>query len=121
MKPNLIKMYDKFSYLRVKMVINSQREFKVYKNVAHADGSTSKQWGPIGKLIANLYRYVEVSKATNKRLLNSLQNIIPAKSLEKEVNELCGEKTYRKGPIPIIMSGHQKHSASSKSFRIENI
>lgn len=96
MKSNAIKMYDKFSCLRVEMTINDPREFKVYKDVVHSDGSTSRQWVPMGKSIANLYRYAEVSKAANKRFLSSLQNIIPAKSLEKEVSELCGKKTVKK-------------------------
>ena len=43
----------------------------------------------MGKSIANLYRYAEISKAANKRFLDSMQNIIPVKSLEKEINRLC--------------------------------
>lgn len=95
MKSNAIKMYDKFSCLRIEMTINDPKEFKVYKDVAHADGSTSKRWVPMGKSIANLYRYAEVSKAANKRFLDSLQNIIPSKSLEKEIDEVCGRKTVK--------------------------
>lgn len=95
MKSNAIKMYDKFSCLRIEMTINDPKEFKVYKDVTHADGSTSKRWVPMGKSIANLYRYAEVSKAANKRFLDSLQNIIPAKSLEKEIDEVCGKKTVK--------------------------
>lgn len=95
MKSNAIKMYDKFSCLRIEMTINDPREFKVRKDVVHADGSTSRRWVPMGKSIANLYRYAEVSRAANKRFLDSLQNIIPAKSLEKEVNEVCGRKKVR--------------------------
>ena len=43
MKSNSIKMYDKFSCLRVEMTINDPKEFKVYKEVHHRDGSSSKR------------------------------------------------------------------------------
>lgn len=89
------KMYDKFSCLRVEMTINDPREFKVYKNVHHRDGTVSKRWVPMGKLISNLYRHAEVSKAANRRLLNSLQGIVSTGSLEWEINEVCGKKTAR--------------------------
>lgn len=95
MKSNSIKMYDKFSCLRVEMTINDPREFKIYKDVHHKDGSTSKRWVPMGKTIANLYRYAEISKASNKRFLNSLQDIVPAGSIEKEINEVCERKKIR--------------------------
>lgn len=77
-------MYDKFSCLRVEMTINDPKEFKVYKDVHHEDGTASKRWVPMGKSIANLYRYAEISKAANKRFLDSMQNIIPAKPLRRK-------------------------------------
>lgn len=46
----------------------------------------------MGKSIANLYRYAEISKAANKRFLDSMQNIIPAKTIEKEINSICTRK-----------------------------
>ena len=95
MKSNSIKMYDKFSCLRVEMTINDPREFKVYKDVRHQDGTVSKRWVPMGKAISNLYRYAEVSKAANRRFLDSLRNIVPAGSIEREINEVCGKKTVR--------------------------
>ena len=95
MKSNSIKMYDKFSCLRVEMTINDPREFKVYKDVHHQDGTVSKRWVPMGKSISNLYRYAEVSKAANRRFLDSLQGIVPAGSIEREINEVCGKRTVR--------------------------
>lgn len=95
MKSNSIKMYDKFSSLRIEMTINDPKEFKVFKDVQHRDGTISKRWVPMGKSIANLYRYAEISKAANKRFLDSLQNIIPVKGLEKEINKICGRKTVK--------------------------
>ena len=92
MKSNSIKMYDKFSCLRIEMTINDPKEFKVYKDVHHRDGTTSKRWVPMGKSISNLYRYAEVSRAANARFLDSMCNIIPAGSIEKEINGICGKK-----------------------------
>ena len=92
MKSNSIKMYDKFSCLRIEMTINDPGEFKIYKDVNHRDGTSSKCWVPMGKSISNLYRYAEISKAANRRFLDSLCNVIPAKSIEKEINGICGKK-----------------------------
>lgn len=93
MKSNSIKMYDKFSVLRIEMTINDPREFKTRKEVQHKDGTTSMRWSPMGKSISNLYRYAEVSKASNKRYLAALNNIIPKGSIEKELNGVCGKIT----------------------------
>lgn len=46
----------------------------------------------MGKSIANLYRYAEISKAANKRFLDSMCHTIPAQSIEKESNDICGKK-----------------------------
>ena len=95
MKSNSIKMYDKFNCLRIEMTINDPREFNVYKEVHHRDGTFSMRWVPMGKSIANLYRYAEVSKAANKRFLDSMCDIVPVKSTEKEINSVCERKTVR--------------------------
>ena len=95
MKSNSIKMYDKFSCLRIEMTINDPKEFKVYKDVQHRDGTVSKRWVPMGKSISNLYRYAEVSKAANSRFLDSLCNVIPSQSIEQEINDVCGKKKVR--------------------------
>lgn len=95
MKSNSIKMYDKFSCLRVEMTVNDPKEFKVYKDVHHRDGTISKRWVPMGKSVSNLYRYAEISKAANSRFLDSLCNIIPAQTIEKEIDGICGRKVVR--------------------------
>lgn len=95
MKSNSIKMYDKCNCLRVEMTINDPREFKVYKEAHHQDGTTSMRWVPMSKSIANLYRYAEISKAANKRFLDSMRGILPVKSIEKEINAICGGITKK--------------------------
>jgi len=95
MKSNSIKMYDKFSCLRIEMTVNDPSEFKIYKNVNHRDGTTSKRWVPMGKSISNLYRYAEIAKAANRRFLDSMCNVIPKGSIEKEINGVCSKKTFK--------------------------
>ncbi|MCD8154060.1 MAG: hypothetical protein LUF78_05155 [Clostridiales bacterium] len=86
-------MYDKYSCLRVETTINDPKEFKVYKDVRPKDGTTSKRWVPMGKPISNLYRHAEVSKASNRRFLEAIQDIVPSKSIEEEINGVCNNKT----------------------------
>lgn len=95
MKSNSIKIYDKFSCLRIEITINDPKEFKIYKDVNHRDGTASKRWVSMGKSISNLYRYAEISKAANRRFLDSLCNVIPIKSIEKEIIGICGKKVDR--------------------------
>lgn len=90
MKSNQVKMYDKYSCLRIETTINDPHEFKILKEtekiVDHKVITTTKHWVPMGKSIANLYRYAEVSKATNLRYINALplpvDNVTPVKEIE---------------------------------------
>lgn len=70
MDANQLKMYDKYNSLRIEVTINNPRDFKVLKS----DDETGevKKWVPMGKSIANLYRYAEVSKSIISRFLNAL-------------------------------------------------
>lgn len=47
----------------------------------------------MGKSICNLYRYAEMARASNHRYLCSLQNVIPVKSAQKEIQQVCTVKT----------------------------
>ena len=100
---NQIKMYDKGNNLRIEVTINNPRDFKVLKEkeviVNHEKIETTKEWVPMGKSIANLYRYVEISKSITKRYIEALPDIntdeVPLKEIEniskrKEVDN----KTY---------------------------
>ena len=83
MKSNQIKMYDKGNCIRIETTINDPSEFKILKTnekIVDHEIISEKKWGPMGKSIANLYRYAEVCKAINIRYINALP--IPG---EKEV------------------------------------
>lgn len=91
MKSNQVKMYDKYSCLRIETTINDPHEFKVWKfkydeNTGEAIAD-SGHWIPMGKSISNLYRYAEVSRSTNTRYINALpipvDTVTPVKEIER--------------------------------------
>ena len=72
MKENWIKMYDKEGrVLRIETVINRPREFKVRRR-GKRQGKEVMGWFPMAKGVANLSRYMEVSRAANSRYLDAL-------------------------------------------------
>jgi hypothetical protein len=57
MKTNWLKMYDKFGLiLRIETVINSPKEFWVYRTQYHRDGTSSAGYYPMTKGVASLGR-----------------------------------------------------------------
>lgn len=103
MKSNQIKMYDKGYSIRVETTINDPYEFKILKDVEkvieHKELVTEKKWVPMGKSIANLYRYAEVCKAINMRYINALpipsENELVLQKLESISNKkVINNKVY---------------------------
>lgn len=83
-------MYDKGNNLRIEVTINNPKDFKVLKtkeNDEIGEIIETKKWFPMGKSIANLYRYVEISKSITKRYIDALPEInteeIPISEIEK--------------------------------------
>lgn len=74
MKKNSIKMYDKYSVLRVEVTINQPKEFKIYRTV-NRKGEEVKAWVPMGKGIANIYRYIEICQSANNRYLQAVSTV----------------------------------------------
>ena len=74
---NQIKMYDKGNNLRIEVTINNPKEFKILKTENDDDSGEviNIKWVPMGKSIANLYRYVEISKNITKRYIEALLEI----------------------------------------------
>jgi hypothetical protein len=73
MKTNWLKMYDKFGLiLRVETVINSAKEFWVYRTQYHRDGTSSMGYYPMTKSVASLGDYQEQALACNGRYLDAL-------------------------------------------------
>jgi len=88
MKENSIKMYDKWSVLRVETTINNPREFKIYKD-AIRKGELRKAWTPMGKSVSNIYRYAQVSQESNIRYLNALSAVEDTSKAAAELEGLC--------------------------------
>ncbi|MFO0892747.1 MAG: hypothetical protein U0790_26850 [Isosphaeraceae bacterium] len=73
MKTNWLKMYDKFGrILRIETVINSPKEFWVYRVRPHRDGTSSSGYYPMTKGVASLADYQEQASACNRRYLDAL-------------------------------------------------
>lgn len=92
MKKNQVKMYDKYSCLRIETTINDPHEFKAWKYDYDEDTGVaiegSGHWIPMGKSVSNLYRYAEVSKATNLRYINALPSPVDTVTPVKEIENI---------------------------------
>ena len=96
---NQIKMYDKESNLRIEVTINNPRDFKILKEkeklINHKEFQTVREWVPMGKSIANLYRYIEISKSITKRYLEAMQEITMDKVSVEDVAKISTSKEIR--------------------------
>lgn len=88
MKRNSVKMYDKLSVLRVETTINNPREFKVLR-VLETPAGTKRRWVPMGKGVANLWRYAQVVTQTNNRYLEALAQVQGKSEAIDELDRLC--------------------------------
>lgn len=88
---NQIKMYDKGNNLRIEVTINNPKDFKVLKvkeNDETGEVIETKEWVPMGKSIANLYRYAEISRSITKRYIEALPEIDMNKVPSKEIKSI---------------------------------
>jgi hypothetical protein len=88
MKRNALKMYDKNSNLRIETTINNPREFKVLR-VKLVHQRRQRQWVPMGKGVANLWRYAQVGAQANARYLDALAQAQPRGKAIAELDRLC--------------------------------
>jgi hypothetical protein len=92
MKGNSIKWYDAVNLLRIETTINQPREFRVLRVVDTPQGR-KRCWQPMGKGVANLWRYAQVGRQANYRYLNSLAHAQPTGKTIAELEGLCHPKT----------------------------
>lgn len=97
LQKNHIKMYDKYNVLRIETTINNPREFKIFKTVTDKNGKTSQRWMPMGKSVANLYRYFQVGTQSNQRYLVALAQFQPQSKQIKELDLLCQSTKGKNG------------------------
>lgn len=72
MARNWIKVYDKLSVLRVETTINNPWEFRVLRVFTDDAGRRERRWCPMGKGVANIWRYYQVGMGCNYRYLEAL-------------------------------------------------
>lgn len=104
MKQNSIKWYDPANILRIETTINNPREFKVLRVTDTPDGQ-SRRWQPMGKGVANFWRYAQVGYQANSRYLDALANVQPVGKAIAELDRLCQ---------PVFQNG--KHVARFQPF-----
>lgn len=104
MKGNSIKWYDAVNILRIETTINQPREFRVLRVVDTPQGR-KRLWQPMGKGVANLWRYAQVGRQANNRYLNALAHAQPTGKAIAEIEDLChpkinqGQRYARFNPI----------------------
>jgi hypothetical protein len=91
-KRNWIKMYDKWSVLRVETVINNPKEFKVFRPVGIGKRKR-RRWAPMRKSVVDLWRYVEVGTKANERYLVALAQAPLKAAAVAELDSLCRSRT----------------------------
>jgi hypothetical protein len=95
MKRNSLKMYDKASVLRVETTINNPREFRVLRILPNDEGARSRRWMPMGKGVANFWRYSQVAKQSNRRYLEAMAHAQPKGEAVAELDRLCRSRVVR--------------------------
>ena len=90
MAGNSIKMYDKYSVLRIETTLNNSHEFKILKRIGN-----EWRWVPMGKGVANIWRYYEVATQADWRYLNALANVDLKGEAIQELDDLCRSHTKK--------------------------
>jgi hypothetical protein len=101
LKGNSIKMYDKWSVLRIETTINNPREFKILKTV-----ESKWRWVPMGKGVANMWGYYQVGIAANRRYLIALAKVQPKGKALDELDDLCRTRTIDGKRCPRLIPVH---------------
>jgi hypothetical protein len=93
MKSNWLKMDDKFGLiLRVETVINSPKEFWVYRTRHHRDGRSSAGYFPLTKGVDSLVDYQAQALACNRRYLDALAVVDDPTPAYPELRQLTEPK-----------------------------
>jgi hypothetical protein len=88
-KGNSIKIYDKWSVLRVETTISQPQEFKVLRVIGQAGKNPIRQWRPMSKGVSHIGRYFQVGRQANGRYLEALAQVPQRGKAVKELDGLC--------------------------------
>lgn len=89
---NSLKLYDKASVLRVETTINNPREFRTLRVISTRRGRT-RRWVPMGKGVANFWRYAQVGAQSNRRYLEALAHVQAKSEAVQLLDNLCRSRT----------------------------
>ena len=92
LKRNSIKMYDKWSVLRIETTINNPREFKTLR-ILPGHHRRHRRWVRMGKGVANFWRYGQVGAQANHRFLAALAHAVPKRPAIAQLDRLCRPRT----------------------------
>lgn len=85
---NSIKMYDKWSCLRIENTWNNPNGFKVFRPVqGNEDGPLA--WRQLRRGVADIHRRCQLSQAANERYLEALASADTSVPLGKLVENIC--------------------------------
>jgi hypothetical protein len=88
MKRNSIKLYDHQNVLRIETTLNNPAEFKILTSSENEQGQTVCRWSPMRKGVSNFWRYSQVGRAANARLIDALANAPLQGSAIEELDRL---------------------------------
>lgn len=88
MKGNSLKMYDHFTLLRLEATINNSREFKTLKSE-----QGSRRWTPMGKGVANFWRFYQVGRQATHRYFEALAQVQLKGEGVQALDALCRSRT----------------------------
>jgi len=90
---NSSKFYDHLNALRFETTINNPSEFKIRKTTDV--GEDCGRWYPMRKGVSNFYRFAQVARAANSRLLDALASApLQGKAVEN-LDSLCRSQKKR--------------------------
>jgi hypothetical protein len=92
LKRNSIKWYDPANILRIETTINNPREFRVLRVTDTPDGQ-QRRWLPMGKGVANFWRYAQVGFQSNARYLDAVAHAQPVGKAIADLDRLCQSRT----------------------------
>jgi hypothetical protein len=93
-RQNWLKLYDKWSVLRVETVINNPADFRVLRFEDDHRGRRRGRWMRMNKGICNLWRYVQIGEATNRRYLDALAVVRPTAATIAQLDSLCRHRLH---------------------------
>jgi hypothetical protein len=91
-RQNWLKLYDKWSVLRVETVINNPSDFRVLRFEDDRRGRRRGRWMRMNKGLHNLWRHVQIGEATNRRYLDALAEVKPTGAAIAQLDTLCHQR-----------------------------